>query len=88
MSNIQTLKNIMHINNLSKQKVSPALTLFSREMTIDLEIECAKEVKGMQSLLLIIIDYVVQPSLNISISKGNKMCKVIIFISLSTAQLK
>ena len=81
-------RNVAYIDNLSKQKVYPALALFSREMTTPLEIEYGHEAKGTWSLLRMMNDYIMQPLLTASVSKGKKTSEAMIFSSPNDVRLK
>ena len=73
---------------LSRQKVSPDLSLFSREMTTKLEFECGNEAKGKWSLLRMLNYCVMQPLLTISVSNLNKVKDSMVFSSPDDICLK
>ena len=75
-------------DNLSKQKVSPALALFSNEMTTALKNEYGDEAKGTWAFLKMFNDYIIQPLLTVSTSKGLKVREAAVFISPNDVRLK
>ena len=88
LSSIRMSKNVACVDNLSKQKVSPALSLFSRGMTTALEFEYGNEAKGKWSLIRMLNDYVMQPLLTISVSNLNKVKDSMVFSSPDDICLK
>ena len=73
---------------MNKQKVPPVLALFCNELTTALQNEYGNEAKSTWSLLRIIIDYIIQPLLTITTSKGLKVKEAMVFTSLEDIQLK
>ena len=61
ISSLRMNRNIECADNLSKQKVSPALALFSRDLTVALKKECGDNAKGTYEFLKTLNDYVMQP---------------------------
>ena len=80
--------NVTCIDNLSKQKVSPALALFDKNLTATLENEYGEKVKGTWMFLRTINDHVMQLLLTASTSKGLKIKEATIFTSPIDIRLK
>ena len=66
----------------------PALALFSNELTTDLEFECKEAAKGTCRSLRMFNDFVFQPLLTVSVSKGYKVKEVMVFSSPYDTLLK
>ena len=62
-------RNVAHVESLNKQKVSPALALFSINLTSALEKEHGNAAEGACKLLRMMNDHVVQPLLTVSPQK-------------------
>ena len=77
-------RNVAYVDSLSKQKVSPALALFSTNLTSTLEKEYGNVAESIHKLLRIMNDYVVQPLFTISSQKGFKIKELIVFYLLIT----
>ena len=60
ISSCRVHKNTVNPDNLSKQKVKPALALFSTELTKALECEFGEKAKGTYSFLNFINKHVIQ----------------------------
>ena len=56
VSNVRMRRNVVHVDNLSKQKVSPALNLFRRTLTTALEDDHGDMAKGTWSFSRIFND--------------------------------
>ena len=82
------LRNVAHISNLNRQKVPPTLALFSIELTSALKNKYGGLAKGTYFLLRIFNNYVVQPLLTISPSKGYVMKEAMVFTSSNNTRLK
>ena len=63
---------------MNKQKVPPDLALFCNELVTALQNEYGDEAKGTWSLLRMINNYIIQPQLTITTSKGLKVKEAII----------
>ena len=81
-------RNVACIDNLSKQKVSPALALFDRNLTTALENEHGEKERGDCALLKNINGHAVQPLLTVTTSKGLKLKEATIFSSIGDLRLK
>ena len=79
MSSMRMAKNAAYVDSLSKQKASPALALFSREMTTALDNEHKGLASGTSNFLKMINNCVMQPLLNVSLSKGYKIKEAMVF---------
>ena len=60
ISSCRVKKNTVNPDNLSKQKVKPALALFSKELTKALETEFGEKAKGTYDFLAFINKHVMQ----------------------------
>ena len=60
ISSCRVHKNTVNPDNLSKQKVKPALALFSKELTKALETEFGEKAKGTHAFLAFINKHVTQ----------------------------
>ena len=74
-------KNVAWIDNLNQHKAPPALALFSNELTTALENEHKEAAKGTHGLLRMLNEFIFQPFLIASVSKGSKMKEAMIFLS-------
>lgn len=81
ISDVRISKNVAYPDNLSKQKVSPALTLFSRELTTALQNKHGGQAKGIWLFLKILNHCILQPLLTASASKGLKVREAAVFTS-------
>ena len=88
ISNMRMNRNIACIDNLSKQKVSPALALFSENITTALRDQHGDQAKGTWEFLTFFNDYIIQPLLTISASKGCKIKSATVFMSAEDARLE
>ena len=79
ISSFRMNRNIAYADNLSKQKVSPALALLSRELTAALKKEFRDNAKGTHEFLKTMNDYVMQPLLTATTSKGYKIIEASVF---------
>ena len=68
ISNLRMNINAAYVDNLSKQKVSPALALSEKNLTTALENEYGEKERGAWMFLRTINYYVMQPLLTISTS--------------------
>ena len=64
-----------------QENLSPALSVFSREITTSLEFEHGNEAKGTLSLLRMLNDCATQPLIKVWISNGNKVKESMVFSS-------
>lgn len=79
ISSFRMNRNIAYVDNLSKQKVSPALALFSRELTVALKKEFGDNAKGTYEFLKTMNDYAMQPLLTATTLKGYKIIEASVF---------
>ena len=70
ISSCRVHKNTVNPDNLSKQKVKPALALFSKELTKALESEFGEKAKGTYAFLAFINKHVMQPLITTDPKKG------------------
>ena len=70
--NFKMSRNDAYVDNLSKQKVSPALALSEKNLTTALENEYGEKERGAWMFLRTINYYVMQPLLTISTSNWKK----------------
>ena len=73
---------------MNKQKVPLTLALFCNELITVLQNEYSNEAKSTWSLLRIINNYIIQPQLTITTSKGLKVKEAIVFTSPKDIQIK
>ena len=88
MSNVRINRNIAYVDNLSKQKVKPALALFSKEVTTALRDEYGSEADRTTNFLEIFQDCIIQPLLTVSPSKANKVKEVSVFEQADDIRIK
>ena len=81
-------RNVAFIDNMSKQKVKPALALFSKDLTTALKDQHGNEAIGTYKFLEMFQDYIIQPLLTVSTSKGNKVKEATVFTSKDDIRLK
>ena len=74
VSSVRINQNVVYPTNLDKQKVAPALALFSPEITSALKLEFGEQAKGTCLFLEFMNSYVIQPLL-ITNSHKVKKCK-------------
>ena len=88
VSNFRMQRNVAFIDNMSKQKVKPALALFSKDLTTALKDQHGNEAIGTCKFLEMFQDYTMQPLLTVSASKGNKVKEATVFTSKDDIRLK
>ena len=81
-------RNVVYADSLSKQKVLPALALFSTNLASALEKEYGNAAEGAYKLLRMMNDYVVQPLLTTFLQKGFKIKELMVFSSANDIRLK
>ena len=81
-------RNVACADSLKKQKVLPALALFSTNLTSALEKEYGNAAEGTCKLLRMMNDHVVQPLLTVSPQKGFKTKEAMVFSSVNDIRLK
>ena len=72
-------RNAAYIENLSKQKVSPVLSLFDINLTTALENEYGEKARGTWWFLRTINDDAMQPLLTVKSSKGLTIKQATVF---------
>ena len=70
ISSCRINKNTVNPDSLARQKVKPALALFSTELTKALELECGEKAKGTYEFLAFINKHVTQPLTTTDPNKG------------------
>ena len=88
VSNVRMSRNVAFIDNMSKQKVKPALALFSKDLTTALKDQHGDEAIGTCEFLEMFQDYITQPLLTVSTSKGVKVKEASVFCSKDDMRLK
>ena len=81
-------RNVVHVDNLSNQKVSPALALLDRKLTTALEHERGEKASGTCKFLKIVNDHATQLLLTVSMSKVLKAKEATVFSSTVCTRLK
>ena len=86
--NVRMNRNAAYIENVSKQKANPVLSLFDINLTTALKDEYGEAAKGTWDFLKLFNDCIAQPLLNVSTSKGVKIKEASIFIFAKDILLK
>ena len=79
ISDVRMAWNVACVDNLSKQKVKPALALFSKEITTALKNEHDEKAQGTHGFLEMFQDYIIEPLLTVSKSKESKIKESSVF---------
>ena len=88
MPNVRMSRNISCVDNLSKKKVSSALSSLDKNLAAALKDEYGEGAKVTWAFLIFFNYHIIQPLLTVSTSKGIKIKEVITFIFSEDIQLK
>ena len=87
LSSVRVNKNTFNPDSLSKQKVQPALSLFSTELTKALRMEYGEQAKGTYRFLETFNKYIIQPLTVTDPNKGFLVPEAKPFFSSSNKRL-